>query len=420
MPRGRFEAPILMLLSLLASASATRAPITAYRVDDATRFTFTGRVLRGFDASAPGGVTFDLEGTTLLFTVANATFIGLNVSDRTRGGARLGVYFDSDDAPDNSSLHAMSSRTEGDPNPAGRALPPTARVATLVTSSQQSLYTLGSGGQIVGLGVGGALGVRVELLSEWSHLGDSPTGLFSFAAVVTDGVVLSAPRPPTRRLLVLGDSLSSGPGAGYTVPVTGALCGDGVLLNDWSGTWNALLCRNFSAACEVVAMSGATISGTPYNIPMSLPWALGAMGDDAWPAGARAPWSAPVDAVFVELGENDCHAFNCTAPTGRATLAASFVALAHKLSAAQPAGNALPIWFTLANHEAGQSAAMTDAVSTLRAAGFTNTALLNGTTPTLGPGGVYIANGCAGHPSAAQNELAFARLRPIVAQALGW
>lgn len=405
---------LLLLLGTSASRSSAAAPLTSYRCDDTKRFTFTGRYLSGFDSSTPGGVTFDLEGTTMLFTVANATYIGLNVTDRTRGGARLGVYFDSDDAPGNTSMSA------GDPNPSGRALPPTARVATLVTSPLQSLYTLGSGGQIAGLGVDGALGVRVELLTEWSHLADSPAGLFTFAAVVTDGVVLAAPRPPTRRLLVLGDSLSSGPGAGYTVPSTGALCGDGVLLNDWSGTWNALLCRNFSAACEVIAMSGATITGTPYSIPMSLPWALGAMGDDAWPAAARVPWSAPVDGVFVELGENDCHSFNCTEPAGRSKLTAAYVALAHELATSQPAGDALPIWYTISNHEAGQSAAMGDAVTTLRAAGFANAAFLNGTTPTLGPGGVYIANGCAGHPSAAQNVLAFNRMRPSVAQALGW
>jgi len=134
------------------------------------------------------------------------------------------------------------------------------------------------------------------------------------------------------------------------------------------------------------------------------------------------PWDARVDGVFVELGENDCHVFNCTAPAGRAHLADAYVALAHTLAAAQPAaGPRLPIWFTLANHEAGQSAAMGDAVAALGAAGFSAVALLNGTSPTLDPAGhTYIGNGCAGHPSAAQNVIAAARMRPVVAAALGW
>jgi hypothetical protein len=105
-------------------------------------------------------------------------------------------------------------------------------------------------------------------------------------AVVTDGVVAPAPPQPARRLLVLGDSLSAGPGAGFTVPPSGAPCGDGVLLNDWANTWNALLCKNFSAACEVIAGSGQTITGKPYNIPMSYPFALGAMGEPAVPVDA--------------------------------------------------------------------------------------------------------------------------------------
>lgn len=303
----------------------------------------------------------------------------------------------------------------------GGAIPPTARVATLVTSRPQSLYTLGAGAQIRGLGPSGLLKVRVELLTEWSHLRDSFGSTFEIVAIVTDGVVAPAPPQPSRRLLVLGDSLSAGPGAGFTTPPSGAPCGDGVLLNDWGFTWNALLCRNFSAACEVIAASGQTITGAPYNIPKSYPFALGAMGEPGWPPDARAPWRAPVDAVFVELGENDCHAFNCSAPPGRATLAAAYVALARTLAATQPAGAGLPVFFTLANHEAGQSAAMGDAVAALRGEGFQRVALLNGTSPNVDPAtGANIANGCAGHPSAAQNALAFERMRPVVAAALGW
>ena len=413
----RFDRLALACAALAASFARSAAPLRSYPVADAAHFTWLGRTAPGYDAAVPGGVTFDLEGTTLLFTVANASFIGLNISDGTPGGARVGVYFDSESSGAGGGVAGPGT---GDPNPAGRALPPTARVVTFATSRMQTLYTLGAGGQIAGLGVAGALGVRVELLSEWSHLGDGPEALFTVAALITDGAVLPAPAAPARRLLVLGDSLSSGPGAGFTVPPSGAPCGDGVLLNDWSGTWNALLCRNFSAACEVVAQSGATITGASYNIPMSLPYALGAMGASSWPTATRVPWAARVDAVFVELGENDCHAFNCTSPAGRAQLAAAFSALARRLADVQPAGKALPIFFTISNHEAGQSAAMGDAVSALRAEGFSAVSFLNGTSPSVGPGGVYIDNGCAGHPSAAQNVIAAARMRPVVAAALGW
>lgn len=408
-------APSAWLLLSLCAACAYSAAIRSYPAADASLFTFAGR---SYPNATTGGVVFDLEGTTLLFSISNASFIGLTIDSNTDGGARLGVYFDSE----NGTADAAAGRAAaGDPNPSGSAIPPTARVATLVTSRQQTLYTLGAGAQIRGLGPQGRLGVRVELLTEWSHMGDRPGELFTVLAVVTDGVVAPAPPQPARRLLVLGDSLSAGPGAGFTVPPSGAPCGDGVLLNDWGYTWGALLCKNFSAACEVIAGSGQTITGEGYVIPMSYPYALGAMGEPAWPAESRVPWTSQIEGVFIELGENDCHQKNCTTPPGRQQLADAYVALAHTLAATQPAGTSLPIFFTIANHEAGQSAAMGDAVAALRGADFSRVALLNGTTPSLEPvSHEYIANGCAGHPSAAQNALAFARMQPIVAAALGW
>jgi hypothetical protein len=292
---GLLSAAALFFFAPLCSCSA----IVSYPASNASLFTVYGRFFRN---ATSGGVVFDLEGTALAFSVSNATFIGLTINSNVDGGARLGVYFDSENG---TLLH--------DPNPSGGAIPPTARVATLVTSRVQTLYTLGAGAQIRGLGPLGRLRVRVELLTEWSHVKDNALEAFEVAAVLTDGVVAPAPPPPARRLLVLGDSLSSGPGAGFTIPPSGAPCGDGVLLNDWSATWNALLCKNFSSACEVLAGSGQTITGKTYNIPMSYPFALGAMGEPGWPAALRVPWRSAVDAAFVELGENDCHACEAAA-----------------------------------------------------------------------------------------------------------
>ena len=78
----------------------------------------------------------------------------------------------------------------------------------------------------------------------------------------------------------------------------------------------------------------------------------------------------------------------------------------------------MPFFFTLANHEAGQSVAMTLAVAAL-AGDFPRVSLLNGTSPNVDPrSGANIDTGCAGHPSAAQNVLAFERMQPVVAAAL--
>ena len=401
-----------MLLVLLLVASALRPALAALPFYPATdpRLQWLGRTL-----SLPSGsVAFDLEGTTLSFSVANASYIGLNITDATRGGARIGVYLNS---------NGPFSAGARDPNPAGRAIPG-ARVAVLLTSPHQALYTLGSGDQIRGLGPRGVRAVRAALLSEWSMTGDSAGALLAVDGVFTDGVLMPAPPRPARRLLVLGDSLSSGVGAGFTVPPSGAPCGAGVAVDDWGQTWNALLCANFSAECEVLAQSGVTITANKvYNLPMSLGYSLGAMGDPAWPAAARAAWDLPAhrpDAVLCELGENDCHALpNCTQGAGLATLRDAYVALAKRLRAAY-GGAEIPLLLTLSSHEAGQSAAMAAAIGVLRGEGFARVSLLNATVPDVAPDGSFIGNGCAGHPSQAQNALAFARARPVLAEVLGW
>ena len=63
---------------------------------------------------------------------------------------------------------------------------------------------------------------------------------------------------------------------------------------------------------------------------------------------------------------------------------------------------------------------MKTAIAELTADGFSRVFLLNATTPNTLPDGTNIDVGCAAHPSATQNLLAFARARPIVASVLGW
>jgi len=251
--------------------SFCQASPTSYPASLDTYFTWLGRTLM-----SPAGVTFDLEGTTLEFTVVNATYIGLSLLDNTNGGARLGVYLDStsgsssissSSSTSSSSPISTKSFSTADPNPAGRAIPGL-RVATLLTSPFQTLYTLGSGGQISDLNsTTNTIFVRVVNLAEYSMIGSRAGGFnLTITAILTDGVLLPSRSQTNRpRFLVLGDSLSSGVGAGFSV-ASNQFCGAGVAIDDWAQTWNALLCANFSANCEVIAQSGVTIvADTSYN-----------------------------------------------------------------------------------------------------------------------------------------------------------
>jgi hypothetical protein len=405
--------------------SFCQASPTSYPASLDTYFTWLGRTLM-----SPAGVTFDLEGTTLEFTVVNATYIGLSLLDNTNGGARLGVYLDStsgsssissSSSTSSSSPISTKSFSTADPNPAGRAIPGL-RVATLLTSPFQTLYTLGSGGQISDLNsTTNTIFVRVVNLAEYSMIGSRAGGFnLTITAILTDGVLLPSRSQTNRpRFLVLGDSLSSGVGAGFSV-ASNQFCGAGVAIDDWAQTWNALLCANFSANCEVIAQSGVTIvADTSYNLPMSIPYTLGSMGYSDWPTDERVAWKpAPVDAVFIELGENDAHAFNVTSPTGLAKLSGAYIQLVNSL--AKTYGSRIPYFFTLSSHEAGQSSAMLLAIDQLKSE-YPKAMLLNGTTGSYDPTcpSTFIANGCAGHPSFAQNVLAFERMQPIVKAALG-
>ena len=405
----------LFFVSLKTSSSLSSLP-TSYPAYNPTYFTWLGRIV----PSSTGGVTFDLEGTTLEFSVKNATFIGLSITDATFGGAKLGVYLDSTSGYSNDSTSGYSnSYTNSDPDPAGKAIPGL-RVSTLLTSPFQTLYTLGSGGQILSLNsTSNTLTVKVVNMAEYSMIGSRSGGFnITINTIITDGTLVQTSSSNRTRFLILGDSLSSGVGAGFSVP-QGQLCGAGVAIDDWSQTWNALLCQNFSANCEVIAQSGVTIvADTNYNLPMSIPYALGAMGYSNWPENERIQWKPlPIDACFIELGENDAHAFNVTSPTGLAKLSNAYIQLVKSLSNIY--GKIIPYFFTISNHEAGQSLAMLEAISQLNSEGFPKAMLLNGTTPTLDPiCHTYINDGCAGHPSFAQNILAFERMQPIVEAAL--
>ena len=250
----KMTGPFLLaaVLVLLSSAEGKGAMIPALNPQQV--------LLLGRYAPGPNNsVLVDVEGFSASITIANASFVGVLIADTTYGGAKLGSF-----------INTNVSLGEGlnDPNPSGNAMP-NLRVATFLTSQQQVLYTMGSGGQIQDL----TATYTIQLLSEWEMIADrAGTEVLAIQGFLTDGVVLAPPVRPTRRIVVLGDSLSSGVGAGFNVPSSGAACGSGVAEDDVGPTYGMLLCGNFSAECEIVAGSGITITNKGYNLPLVFPW----------------------------------------------------------------------------------------------------------------------------------------------------
>ena len=159
----------------------------------------------------------------------------------------------------------------------------------------------------------------------------------------------------------------------------------------------------------------------PYSNSRTPIAALGAMASASWPSSELVPWDLRghvPDAVIIELGENDCHAFNCSVPSNVAFLAAAYVSFVHNITEAY-AVPALPIFLTIAMHEAGQSTAMIAAAKQLSGEGF-RVQFLNATVPSVLPDGSNVALGCGGHPSAQAHSLAFERAQPAISKVLGW
>ena len=214
---------IVFFSSLLAALAA--APKPSFYAATSSSFLWQGRY---FVPPGEEVVAFDVEGASMTFTIANASFVSLAVNDTTLGGARLGIYVTS----------GNTASSLSDPNPSGAQIP-NLRTATLLSSKYQSEYILGSGSSLYGQ----TFTYSVVLLSEWEMISDySLAQMLSIAGVTTDGIVLAPPPRPSRRLIILGDSLSSGVGCGFSIPSSGAPCGAGVLLDDVGATWGYSLC----------------------------------------------------------------------------------------------------------------------------------------------------------------------------------
>jgi hypothetical protein len=108
-------AVIFAATSLCAASAAVRS----FPLADASAFLWQGRYFAPPDGS--GSVLADVEGASFTATVFDARVIALVLNDSTAGSARLAVTLTAPGIP-------------------------TFRIATLVTSSLQSVYTLASGG----------------------------------------------------------------------------------------------------------------------------------------------------------------------------------------------------------------------------------------------------------------------------------
>lgn len=243
---------------------------------------WSGRVLR----DDYGRATFDWPGVTASFRIeGNASVVEVLVNDTTVEGTRFAVYVDS---PGLGQQHLQTFLTKRgimyypllSNNFQVRGLAPPSNVTLLLVHTQESRY-----------------------LAE-TAAGDNVT-VVGFA---TDGL-LASPRPATRRLEFIGDSITAGYGAEAAAP-----CHPSVLNNNYALTWAHLLCQQLCAECFVEAYSGSGVIFS-YPDPTSPPITMPERYHDTLASNRQKgegghPWVVDIDAfrpdaIVINLGTND-------------------------------------------------------------------------------------------------------------------
>jgi hypothetical protein len=278
--------PFLHLL--LSHACADYVPATSPLLQ------WTGRTLRD---AAQGRVSFDWLGTKVTFSVSGATSVW----------ATLNSTFWAAPPPHHSAGHPTPSlrllqqssfpklgvyRVHVD----GKRVSPPGHGGIVVLPGEAN-YSLAAGLDPTAPHTVTLWYTTDAVDNSWPNL-DLGRGCFqSVVGVRTDGTFGPPPPPRTRRMIVLGDSISSG--ANMYPP-----CGNATTC-DASQSYASLLCEGFSLSCTLLTASSKGLlhnccDKLPVTVPVLANRTLAQDNSTVWDWG-----SSPVDAILVNLGTND-------------------------------------------------------------------------------------------------------------------
>lgn len=338
---------------------------------------------------------FDWEGVSATVTVANATYLTVDISDECAGngaqggGSRWSVFMSPSDPLVGPSNH---------------------RIATFYSGPFQQTYVLftnpGNGCEPP-CSVAAPVTFTLTRLTESRLSGCTAAAGLAVTAFTTDGVFQTPPAAAARRLEFVGDSITAGD-LNDATPST--LCANAAWNNDITLSSGALLCLpealgGFGADCMYTAWGGITL-GVPGTWGMTnlYPHAFSSTGP-----GAYGQWnftSFPVDAVVVNLGTNDRPA----APA--LEWQAVYVEFVESVVKTLYASPATTVFLAYGPMTTEYQPFVTNVTATLQAAGYrAHTLDLTLTHPLTG---------CFGHPSAADNVEIAAKARPQIAAVMGW
>lgn len=221
--------------------------------------------------------------------------------------------------------------------------------------------------------------------------------------VLLDGELL-APPPVTRRIELIGDSMSNGYGNEGVAP-----CGFSAQTENHYQTYGAIAARTVGAELHTVAWSG---KGMVYNYDNDMNEPMPELYDRIVPTDG-APWSFEwqPDVVAVNLGTND---FSTDNDPSQELYVGTYIEFAAHLRDVYPDAQILLLQPTLFGAEANMVQGYLEAVVAARqAAGDAAVAYADVNVE-------WIGSGCDGHPTVATHEGMAGRLVEELQAHLGW
>lgn len=347
------------------------------------------------EADGSGAVFLDWEGVSASVTLANFTYLTVDIADACMGTSYVG----------GGTRWAVDITTS---NPG--VAPPRHRIATFFSLPYIKTYALfnNAGGACdPHCSFAGNSTFTLTRLTESRVSGCSQQGNLSVLAFSSNGAFLAPRAARSRAIEWIGDSISAGDlndgaAADGSAP---ALCGNIAMNDDITKTSGARLCQppptGFDAECYFTAWGGVTLGGMAGRLYESTFSALG-------PGDAYGAWNFTqhrVEAVVVNLGTNDRPAPPALAWQARY---AAFVQRAVALYGA-PA----PTFFLAFGPMTDEYQPFVHNISAVLTAAGIRAFPLNLSLP-------HALTGCFGHPSAADNVEIAAQARPQIAAAMGW
>jgi lysophospholipase L1-like esterase len=274
---------------------------------------------------------------------------------------------------------------------------------------QPVLHTTGTSSYPIATGLpAGAHDVLVFRRDEATDNATTFAG-FDFGA----GQLLAPPPAPTRRLELIGDSISCAFGDecakasdGFT-PATE---------NEYIG-YGPLAARALGAEIHVVAWSG---KGLYRNLGGDTSDTMPILWQRTIPTNSSSKWDPSQwipDVVVINLGTND---YNAAGPDPSANFQATYLQFVDTLKSAYPGVfvfGAVGPMLGGARYDAVKTA-ITNVVSMRAAAGDERMALVEFPTQDCGTDGTGC--GCAGHPNAAEHQKMATILEAAIQTAVGW